>query len=72
MVAIEIVKDRKTKEPGTELTAKIQTEACKNGVLSMKAGLWDNVIRCLVPLVVSEDLLHQGMDALERAIASAC
>ncbi|MGQ9676144.1 MAG: 4-aminobutyrate--2-oxoglutarate transaminase [Chloroflexota bacterium] len=71
MVAMEIVKDRKTKEPGTELTSKIVVEACRNGVITLKAGLWDNVIRVLVPLIVSDDLLQQGLNALEKAVASA-
>lgn len=71
MVAMEIVQDRKTKEPGTELTAKILAQAYKNGVLCIRAGLWDNVIRILVPLNISESLLLEGLDALERAIASA-
>ena len=37
----------------------------------LKAGTYDNVIRLLPPLVIGEDLLNEGLDVLEKALATA-
>lgn len=71
MVAIELVKDRATKEPATDETAAIAKEALKNGVLFARAGLYSNVIRILVPLVITDEQLKEGLDILEDAIAKS-
>jgi len=41
-----------------------------NGVLILSAGTYGNVIRLLPPLVISEDLLREALDILDKAIAS--
>jgi 4-aminobutyrate aminotransferase/(S)-3-amino-2-methylpropionate transaminase len=68
MAAIELVKDRKTKEPAREETAEVIKECYRNGLVILKAGAYDNVIRLLVPLIITEDLLHRGLDILENAV----
>ena len=50
MCAIEIVKDRQTKEPAKELTNQIIKEANKRGLLILSAGVYGNVIRLLMPI----------------------
>lgn len=67
MVALELVKDRKTKEPAPELTKAIQREALVRGLLFPTAGLYGNVIRFLLPLVTPEDALLEGLSILEAA-----
>jgi 4-aminobutyrate aminotransferase/(S)-3-amino-2-methylpropionate transaminase len=37
-------------------------------VLILKAGTYDNVVRMLAPLVISEDDLHAGLDVLTEAL----
>jgi 4-aminobutyrate aminotransferase/(S)-3-amino-2-methylpropionate transaminase len=69
MVAIELVKDRVTKEPATEETAAIVKECLKQGVIIAKAGLYGNVIRMLIPLVISDAELREGFNMIESAIA---
>ncbi len=71
MCAIEIVKERKSKEPDKELTAKIIKEANKRGLLLLSAGLYSNVIRLLMPLTIAEEQLLEGLDILEKAIKVA-
>jgi len=71
MCAIEIVKERKSKEPDKELTAKIIKEANKKGLLLLSAGLYSNVIRLLMPLTITEEQLLEGLDILEEAIRIA-
>lgn len=69
MVGIELVKDRATKEPASEETTAVVKECLANRVIIAKAGLYGNVIRMLIPLVIKEDELKQGFDVIEQAIA---
>jgi len=71
MIAIELVKDRATKEPAKELTGKLQAEALKRGVILLSAGTLGNVIRVLVPLTVEDAVLEEGLDVMEEAFKAA-
>jgi 4-aminobutyrate aminotransferase/(S)-3-amino-2-methylpropionate transaminase len=70
MVAIELVKDRTTKEPDSHTASDILAAAHHRGLVLIKAGMFDNVIRVLVPLCVTDEELQQGLDILEEAIAT--
>ncbi len=67
MVGVELVQDRKTKEPAPALTKAIQREALQRGLIFPTAGLHGNVIRFLLPLVTPEDALLEGLNILEEA-----
>lgn len=67
MVALELVKDRVTKEPDKDRTARVQAEALKRGLLILTAGTYGNVVRVLVPLTVDEATLAEGLAVLEQA-----
>jgi len=67
MQAIEIVRDRATKKPAPELTNAVIDRAAARGLLLLRAGLYSNVIRTLVPLVISDAQLEEGLDILEGA-----
>lgn len=70
MVAMELVDDRGSKAPAKGATARL-VEACyRQGVVILKAGTYDNVIRLLPPLTIAEDLLSEGLDVLEKALAT--
>ncbi|MGH8185975.1 MAG: 4-aminobutyrate--2-oxoglutarate transaminase, partial [Steroidobacteraceae bacterium] len=69
MVAIELVKDQATKEPAKEETAAIVRRACERGLILMPAGTYGNVIRILVPFVVSDAELDEGLDVLGACVA---
>lgn len=71
MVAMELVKDAQTKEPDTHLASDILTEAHKRGLILIKAGMYDNIIRVLVPLCITDEQLQQAMTILEEAITAA-
>jgi 4-aminobutyrate aminotransferase/(S)-3-amino-2-methylpropionate transaminase len=71
MVAIELVKDRTTREPDKALTGRVLTEALKRGLLLLSAGTYGNVVRILVPLSVDDAVLDEGLDVLEEALAAA-
>ena len=47
-------------------------KACyEAGVLVLKAGTYDNVVRIMAPLVISEEDLDEGLDVLIGALRSA-
>jgi 4-aminobutyrate aminotransferase/(S)-3-amino-2-methylpropionate transaminase len=64
MVGLELVVDKNSKEPNKLATAAVAKRCHENGVLILKAGTYDNVIRLLAPLIISEDDLHEGLDVL--------
>lgn len=70
MLALELVKDRNTKEPAKEETSKVLQECYKNGLIVIGAGIFSNVVRTLMPLVITDEQLEEGLDILEKAIAS--
>lgn len=71
MIAIELVKDRTTKEPDKALTGRILAEALKRGLVLLSAGTYGNVVRILVPLSVDDAVLDEGLDVLGEALAAA-
>lgn len=66
MMAIELVKDQKTKEPNPELAKKLQKYAYENGVILMGAGTYGNCIRFLIPLNITMSELQEGLDVVEK------
>ncbi len=71
MCAFEVVKDKTTKEPDKALTKRIVKEANKRGLLLLDAGIFGNVIRILMPIVITDDQLQEGLDILKQSIAAA-
>ena len=71
MLAIELVEDRATKAPAAALAAATVAEARERGLLVLACGIYSNVIRILVPLVVADVDLERGLDALEDSLTSA-
>ena len=71
MIGIELVTDKETKEPAKQETGAIVGRCISNGVITLKAGTYDNVVRILAPLVISDTDLHEGLDILVEAIAWA-
>jgi 4-aminobutyrate aminotransferase/(S)-3-amino-2-methylpropionate transaminase len=69
MIAIELVKDRATKEPNPEATGALAKACHAEGLLVLTCGTYGNVLRFLPPLVIGEDLLHEGLDIIEQAFS---
>jgi 4-aminobutyrate aminotransferase len=72
MVAFELVKDPKTKEPDAELTASILTHAEKRGLILLSCGTEANVVRLLPPLTIQDAVLEEGLYLLAAAVKDAC
>jgi len=69
MAAIELVKDRTTKEPDAHAASDVLVAAHHRGLVLIKAGMYDNVLRILVPLVVTDEQLKEGLDIFEDALS---
>ncbi|MEU0473943.1 4-aminobutyrate--2-oxoglutarate transaminase [Streptomyces olivaceus] len=69
MIAIELVADRDTKEPDPQATAALAAACHQAGLLVLTCGTYGNVLRFLPPLVIGEDLLNEGLDIIEQALA---
>ncbi|MFI2352323.1 4-aminobutyrate--2-oxoglutarate transaminase [Streptomyces sp. NPDC019443] len=69
MIAIELVKDRDSKEPNPAATAALAKACHAEGLLVLTCGTYGNVLRFLPPLVIGEDLLNEGLDIIEQAFA---
>jgi 4-aminobutyrate aminotransferase/(S)-3-amino-2-methylpropionate transaminase len=68
MLAMELVHDRASKDPAPELLSALSEEAFRNGLLLAHAGIYSNVIRSLVPLVVTDSELEEALDVWEGAL----
>ena len=68
MIAMELVKDRGTKEPAPELTKALVAKAAEKGLVLLSCGTYGNVIRILVPLTASDALVDEGLDIIERSL----
>lgn len=71
MCAIEFVKNRETKEPHPALVKHIIGEGNNRGLLTLAAGLYGNILRFLMPLVITDEQLQEGLDILEEAIEAS-
>ncbi len=71
MKAMELVTDRETKEPATEQAKAIVASALDKGLLLLSCGNFGNVIRTLMPLVISDEELDKGFAILEECLAAA-
>ncbi len=68
MAAVEFVSDRGRKTPDPAAASRVLARCHEEGVIALKAGTFDNVVRILPPLVIGEDLLLEGLDVIEKAI----
>jgi alanine-glyoxylate transaminase/(R)-3-amino-2-methylpropionate-pyruvate transaminase len=69
MLAIELVKDRKSKAPATEAAADIFERTREHGIVLSKSGANRNMLRMVPPLCLSADDVDGVADALERCFA---
>ena len=71
MLAMELVKDRNAKKPNPEVASKVMKASLSSGLITLKAGLYNNVIRLHPPLTIEDELLEKGLAILEDAFKKA-
>jgi 4-aminobutyrate aminotransferase / (S)-3-amino-2-methylpropionate transaminase / 5-aminovalerate transaminase len=70
MMGMELVRDRKTKEPADKETAQILVKAREKGLIVLRCGVHHNVIRTLMPLTIPDEQLEEGLDILGAALGA--
>jgi len=71
MVGVEMVKDRSTKEPAGEYLSAFMRETQERGVIAVSCGIYHNVLRHLVPLVITDEQLEEALDVLAESATAA-
>jgi 4-aminobutyrate aminotransferase/(S)-3-amino-2-methylpropionate transaminase len=71
MIGVEFVKDRESKEPDEDFTGALIGEAMRGGVIAVSCGPYHNVLRHLLPLVITDEELDEAMDVLAGAAVKA-
>ncbi len=70
MLAMELVKDRKTKTPDAE-KAKALTKYCfERGLILLSCGTYGNVIRLLMPLNIGDEEIEKGMSIIQEGFSN--
>jgi 4-aminobutyrate aminotransferase/(S)-3-amino-2-methylpropionate transaminase len=70
MRAMELVRSSETREPAKAETEQVLRHCYEHGLILLSAGTYGNVVRLLVPLVVTDEQFNEGLNVLEGALAS--
>ena len=70
MQAIELVKDRSTKEPASQETAQLMEECRREGLLIGKGGMVGNVIRLSPPLNIAKADVDVALRTMDKALTT--
>jgi len=68
MLAIELVKDRTTKEPDAGEADRIIAGCRRDGLLLLKCGPYKNVVRFLPPLTTTAQEMAKGIEILRKVV----
>jgi 4-aminobutyrate aminotransferase/(S)-3-amino-2-methylpropionate transaminase len=68
MLGVELVKDRRTKEPDAASARALARLACERGLVLLTAGTHGNVVRFLPPLTITDDELAEGLDVVQEGL----
>lgn len=70
MQAVELVKDRASKEPAPQQTNQFMEECRKRGLLIGKGGLYGNVIRTSPPLNISKADVDEALRIMDESLTA--
>jgi len=68
LIGVDLVRDRKTREPAREEALKVSWRAYEKGLILISFGRFGNVLRIAPPLTVSEKELEEGLGIVEESI----
>ena len=71
MIGLELVKDKTTKEPATDIANKLVANALQKGLLLETCGFAGNTIRFLAPLTMTDAQMERGLDIVEESLKEA-
>jgi 4-aminobutyrate aminotransferase/(S)-3-amino-2-methylpropionate transaminase len=70
MMAMELVTDREKKTPAGDAAKALVKYCFERGLILLACGAYGNVIRLLMPLIISDSQLNQGMEIIYDGLAS--
>ena len=70
MIGMELVKNRKTKEPAVNEAKELVNRCLKKGLIILACGNYGNVIRTLMPLVITDEQLERGLAIIEDQLST--
>jgi 4-aminobutyrate aminotransferase/(S)-3-amino-2-methylpropionate transaminase len=70
MIAMELVKDRKSKEPAADETRALVNFCFERGLIILACGSHGNVLRFIMPLVTSAEQLQKGLEIIDAGLAA--
>lgn len=71
-IGVELVLDRKTKEPAAEVAHDITLRVFKKGLLMIPPkAVFDNVLRINPPLTIGRDLVDKALQIIEDTLSEA-
>jgi 4-aminobutyrate aminotransferase/(S)-3-amino-2-methylpropionate transaminase len=70
MCAIELIRNTETLEPADSETEEMARYCYEHGLIIVTAGTYDNILRILVPLVITDEQFDEGLGVIEAALAS--
>ena len=68
MLALELVRDRETKEPAANKASALVKTCYEKGLIILSCGNFSNVIRTLMPLVITDEQLERGLSIMEDGL----
>lgn len=70
MMAMELVKDRESKTPAIEEAKALVKYCFDRGLILLSCGAYGNVIRLLMPLVITAEQLNTGLEILNDGLSA--
>ncbi|MBL4630930.1 MAG: aminotransferase class III-fold pyridoxal phosphate-dependent enzyme, partial [Paraglaciecola sp.] len=71
MVALELIEEGNPNKPNSALLGKLLVEAQNRGLIILKCGIRNNVIRFLPPLTIEEDTMQEGLSIFAESFEAA-
>lgn len=71
MMGLELVTDRQTKTPASAQAGKLVQYCHAHGLVLLNCGKYGNIIRTLMPLVITDEQLDEGLRILEAGLEAA-
>ncbi len=69
MIAFDVRTGVGAREPDPAATRRVVQRAHENGLILLSCGTHANVIRILVPLTAEDEIIEEGLDKLQHALA---
>ena len=71
MRSIELVHSPETRQPNDAATREVVKYCYEHGLITISAGTYGNVIRLLMPLVITNEQFEEALAVLEAALECA-